>query len=64
MGTKFVLASLAPLIIQLLYLQKLFVISCLCMQRVGNNKVFYLHMIPGKDLLLLCEGIWSVRKDP
>ena len=40
MGTKFGLASLAPLLIQLLYLQKFFVIRCLCMQRVENNKNF------------------------
>ena len=53
MGTKFVLASLAPLVIQLLYLQKLFVISCLFMQRVENNKMFYLALITRKHLLLL-----------
>ena len=35
-GDKFVLTSLAPLIIQLLYLQKFFVTSCLCMQKVGK----------------------------
>ena len=41
MGTRFVLVSLAPLIIRLLYLQNIFfLISCLCMQRVGNNKIF------------------------
>ena len=40
MGTRFVLVSLAPLIIRLLYLQNFFLISCLCMQRVGNNKIF------------------------
>ena len=40
MGTRFVLVSLAPLIIRLLYLQNVFLISCLCMQRVGNNKIF------------------------
>ena len=53
MGTKFVLASLATLIIQLLYLQKLFVISWLCIQRVGNTKICYLAMISRKYLLLL-----------
>ena len=40
MGTRFVLVSLALLIIRLLYPQNFFLISCLCMQRVGNNKIF------------------------
>ena len=59
--TKFVLASLAPLINQLLYLQKFFVISCLWMQRVGKNK-FFIFPWYGESICYFCERIWSARK--
>ena len=44
MGTKFVLASLLPLTVQLLYLQTFFVISCLFQIVLSSNdteKVFF-----------------------
>ena len=62
METKFVLASLQPLIIQLLYPHKFFVISCLCIQRVGNNKIFYFPMTPRKHLLLLRRDLICTKK--
>ena len=62
MGTKFALASLAPLIIQLLYLLKFFVISYQCMPKVGNNKIFYLPRIPRKYLLLLQKDLICTKR--
>ena len=59
---EFLLASLVPLLTQLLYLQKYLVISSLCMQKVGNDKIFYLPMIPRKHLFLFRRGLVFTKR--
>ena len=39
-----------------------FVISYLCMQKMGNNKTFYLPRIPRKHLLLLQRDLVCMKR--